>query len=118
MKCYYAKLTEQNEVLTVIRYDVEDESAAISQLSIDQNWPNWKRCYKDNSSRGHCPSVGDIWNSELNIFVQSTKPYPSWVLNNTTGFYESPVAKPDMTGSPNLAVWNEDTQVWDILTPQ
>ena len=38
------------------------------------------------------------------------QPYPSWVLNETTCYWDAPVAYPD---DGNRYQWNEETQSWD-----
>ena len=40
------------------------------------------------------------------------KPFPSWVLNETTCLWDAPVAYPD---DGNEYQWNEDTQTWDQI---
>ena len=41
------------------------------------------------------------------------KPYPSWVLNETTCLWEAPIDKPDDGQSYD---WNETNQTWDLRT--
>ena len=38
--------------------------------------------------------------------------YPSWTLNEDTGFWEAPVAEPDDGKKYN---WNEETTSWDLV---
>ena len=60
--------------------------------------------------RKNYPSVGWSYDRELDAFI-SPKPYDSWTLNETTGHWEPPVAKPD-----GAYEWNETDQTWDALT--
>jgi hypothetical protein len=99
---YYAKLTEQNEVLATIVYDDENETTAVTKLAEIFNWPLWK---KSNGKLGK----GFIYSTEHNIFIEP-KPYDSWVLNTSTGRYEPPVAKPEGV----MCIWNESTTSWEI----
>jgi hypothetical protein len=40
------------------------------------------------------------------------KPYPSWVLNETTCSWDAPISKPD---DENKYIWNEKTRTWDLI---
>ena len=40
------------------------------------------------------------------------KPFNSWILNETTCLWESPVSKPD---DGKKYEWNETTQQWDVV---
>jgi len=139
MACYYAKLTESNEVLSVLRFDEEDEPLAIQELTKINNWPLWKKadkrtvfgvCYNADSItpaddqtkvfRGTYPAIGYTYDPTNNIFVEP-KPYPSWILNTSTGKYEAPVSRPRHTDAEGddtdtVVKWNEDTGSWDILS--
>jgi hypothetical protein len=97
-----------------------DETIAQQILEERHGWPSqmWIQCdintYKgkyytpgsnwvldDNQSkafRANFPSLGDIWNSQYQIFHEQ-KPIDkgSWTLNTTTGKYEAPVTYPTIT---------------------
>ena len=45
------------------------------------------------------------------------KPYPSWVLNSFSYFWEAPVPMP-VPNNPPLYVWNEATISWVIATTE
>ena len=55
---------------------------------------------------------GYTYDETRDAFIQP-KPYPSWVLNETTCLWDAPVAMPDDDKRYN---WNEDTQSWDKIT--
>ena len=55
---------------------------------------------------------GYTYDETRDAFIQP-KPYPSWVLNETTCLWDAPVAMPD---DENRYNWNEDTQSWDKIT--
>ena len=135
---HYAKLTEANEVLALLRMDEENEEFGINKLTKISNWPLWKKYDKrtkfgvyynedgmtpaDDQSkvfRGTCPAIGYTYDSVNDIFVEP-KPYPSWILNTSSGQYEAPVAKPTQTDAEGditetVCVWNESTGSWDII---
>lgn len=64
--------------------------------------------------RKNYAGIGYTYDSVRDAFIPP-KPYPSWVLNEETCFWEAPVAQP----APQEGVfysWNEDTQSWDSVT--
>ena len=60
--------------------------------------------------RKNFAGIGYTYDEDRDAFIPK-KPYPSWILNETTCVYESPVAKPDDGNEYN---WNESTQSWDL----
>lgn len=58
--------------------------------------------------RKNFAAIGYSYDHVLDAFIPP-KPYPSWVLNETTCRYEAPIPKPqDMIN----AKWNEEAQEW------
>lgn len=55
---------------------------------------------------------GYLYDQTRDAFIPP-KPYPSWVLNEDTCLWGSPVAYPD---DGNRYQWNEETQTWDQIT--
>jgi len=53
-------------------------------------------------------SIGYTYDSARDAFVPP-KPYPSWVLNEGTNFWEPSVAEPD---DGKKYEWNEETTNW------
>jgi len=140
---HFAKISETNEVLSVLTVDnkdvlnadgVEEESVGQAYLEKHNNWPakmwiqtSYNTCggnHKDGGTplRGNYAGIGKIWDEDNNIF-RSNQPYPSWVLNTTTATWNSPVgdAPDDLTDEEKAAdthyVWNEAGQSWDKTTP-
>ena len=140
---HFAKISETNEVLTVLAVDnkdvlnadgVEEESVGQAYLEKHNNWPaeKWIQTsyntsggtHKDGGTplRGNYAGIGYIWDEDNNIFY-SKSPYPSWVLNTTTASWHSPIgdAPDDLTDEEKAAnthyVWNEGTGAWDKTTP-
>lgn len=62
--------------------------------------------------RKNYASKGFTYDQTRDAFIPP-KPYPSWVLNEDTCLWGSPVAYPD---DGNMYQWNEDTQTWDQVT--
>ena len=58
--------------------------------------------------RKNYAGTGYEYRSDIDGFVPP-KPYPSWILNETTGLWDAPVPYP--TDGKNYT-WDEDTQSW------
>ena len=140
---HFAKISETNEVLSVLTVDnkdvlnadgVEEESVGQAYLEKHNNWPaeKWIQTsyntsggtHKDGGTplRGNYAGIGKIWDEDNNIFY-GKKPYASWVLNITDARWHSPIgdAPDDLTDEEKAAdthyVWNEGTGAWDKTTP-
>jgi hypothetical protein len=73
----------------------------------------WKQTSYNNNFRKRYAGIGYAYDAERDAFI-APKPYPSWVLNETTCDWEAPVARPE-TG---FWVWNEEELQWDEVVPQ
>jgi len=62
--------------------------------------------------RKNYAGIGYIYDSTRDAFY-IPQPYPSWTLNETTCYWEPPVAYPD--NGKNYE-WNEDTTSWVEVT--
>jgi hypothetical protein len=58
--------------------------------------------------RKNYASIGGTYDASLDAFV-SPQPFTSWILNEETCLWESPIPYPD---DGNVYYWNEDTQGW------
>ena len=119
---YFAQLDENNEVIQVIvvnNSDILDQTGEESEevgiefcknlLGRDTNWV--QTSYNSNFRKKHA-SIGDTYDEFRDAFIPP-KPYSSWILNEDTLFWESPIPHPN---DDNEYVWNEETQTWDITT--
>lgn len=68
----------------------------------------WKQTSYNNNFRAAYAGVGYIYDPEHDVFY-APSPYPSWVLNHTTWYWEAPVPHPTDGG---VYVWDEDTGSW------
>lgn len=65
--------------------------------------------------RKNYAGVGYTYDRELDAFIPP-KPFASWILNEETGLWDAPVAKPEDGKNYN---WNEETISWDeVPTPE
>ena len=139
---HFAKISETNEVLTVLTLDNDDmtnsegvEAESIGQVYLEQhnNWPAnlWiQTSYNtiDNTHvkggtpfRGNYASIGYEWDQTNNIFWPH-KPHESWVKNIPTASWKSPIGDaPELTAEQTADVsnrynylWNETNQSWDL----
>ena len=56
-------------------------------------------------------AVGFKYDQTRDAFIPK-KPFPSWVLNETTCLWESPISKPT---DGQEYIWNETNQTWDLV---
>jgi len=59
--------------------------------------------------RGNYAGIGYIYDSVNDVFY-TPQPYPSWVLNNTTWLWETPVTYPK---DGKVYKWNESIINWE-----
>lgn len=129
---HFAKLDDNNRVLQVVVVDNNDaptEEAGQQFLENVFGWQasKWKQTsyntyggihydqYRNPSAdqskalRANFAGIGDVYNQEHDLFT-GLQPFPSWTLNTTTGYWEAPVPKPELTDT--IYAWDEDTQSW------
>jgi len=111
---HFAKLGVGNivERVEVVSNDIATtEQAGVDFLNNLYNTRDvWKQTSYNNNIRKNYAGIGFKYDQTRDAFI-APKPYPSWILNETTCVYESPVAKPDDGNEYN---WNESTQSWDL----
>ena len=61
--------------------------------------------------RKNWAGVGYTYDENRDAFFEP-KPFASWKLNEETCIWEAPIPYPD---DGNLYVWNEETQLWDLV---
>ena len=107
---HFAEIDDNNVVLRVLVVPDEEEHRGQEFLAEDLKLGGrWIQTSYNGNIRKMYAGVGYIYNEELDIFLPP-KPYPSWVLNEEYGEWESPVPRPIM---PNkIQIWNEDTLSW------
>jgi len=118
---HFAKLDEQNNVIEVhclhnnelLVDGVENEQKGIDFLV---NWsggyPHWKQTSYNGNIRKNYAGVGYTYDTGRDSFIPP-KPYPSWVLNETTCQWTAPVAYPT---DDKMYRWDEPTTSWIEVT--
>jgi hypothetical protein len=61
--------------------------------------------------RKNYAGIGYTYDSQRDAFIPP-QPYPSWLLNEDTCLWESPIPHPN---DGKLYIWNEDTKTWDLI---
>jgi hypothetical protein len=137
---HFAQLDDDNTVLDVMKIsdDYEDwgEDYINNVCMIPGRWikTSYNTIHNKNLAggtpfRGNYASIGGKYDPVRDVFVIK-KPYPSWVLNETTYTWEAPVPFPDLivipeemvyTGVPGKVlvkqhayIWNENIVNWEL----
>ena len=103
-----------NEVL--LKDGVENEQQGIDfVVSLFGGW--WKQTSYNKSFRKNYAGIGMVYDPAKDAFAEteSFRPFPSWVFNENTCRYESPVAYPTAEDEKRYT-WNEETTSWDEKT--
>jgi hypothetical protein len=136
---HYAKISSNNiveQVVVVNNEDTLDENGNESEyiasiflqnvLGLGINWKktsyNTKEGLYYNSDntlsqdqskafRKNYAGIGYTYDEQRDAFIPP-KPFPSWILNEFSCLWESPIPRP--TGT-NLYTWNEETQSWNAV---
>jgi hypothetical protein len=129
---HFAQLDENNIVTQVIVVgnddctdangnEVESIGVAFCQKLLGAE-TNWKQTSYNNSTRVRYAGIGYSYNAELDAFI-APKPFASWVLNEETADWVSPVGPaPSLTEAEVTALsyytWDEENGEWDLTTPE
>ena len=112
---HFAKLGVGNivERVEVVSNDIATtEQAGVDFLNNLYNTRDvWKQTSYNNNIRKNYAGIGFKYDQTRDAFI-APKPYPSWILNETTCNWESPVVKPD---DGQNYVWNEENQQWNLI---
>lgn len=135
---YFAKLTDDNVVMAVeavadedcLENGVESEAKGIEFMTNTTGWPHWKKTsyntkqgkYWDENNEIHSDqtkafrknfaAVGYKYDASRDAFIPP-KDYPSWILNETTCIWESPIPFPTEQSNEYYFInWDEDNQRW------
>ena len=114
----FAKIGLNNKVIEVLSLhdnelldsnNVSSENLGILFLTNLTGWSIWKQTFTDGTRKNYA-GIGYKYDQTRDAFIPS-KPYISWILNETTCQWEAPVVKPD---DGQRYSWNETTKQWDL----
>ena len=123
------KVIEVQSVVNQVLHDadgIEQESIGIDFLTKLTGWAIWKQTsYNTHSGvhnnngtplRKNFAGIGYTYDEDRDAFIPP-KPFNSWVLNESTCHWESPVATPTTELELNeYYSWNESIINWEIKT--
>jgi hypothetical protein len=126
----FAKIGLNNKVIEVLSVvnevlhdsnGVEQESIGIDFLTKLTGYPVWVQTsynthggVHDNGGtplRKNHAGIGYTYDEDRDAFIPK-KPFNSWILNETTCLWESPIPYPQ---DNNEYKWNEQNQSWDLI---
>jgi len=116
---HFAKIGLNNKVIEVLSVHnnelldangVEQEVNGIDFLTKLTGYPVWKQTSYNGNFRKNHAGIGYTYDEDRNAFIEP-KPFNSWILNETTCRWESPVVYPT---DGQIYNWNEETQQWDL----
>ena len=115
------KVTSVNNSVLLDSNGIEQEQKGIDFLTEHTNWPVWVQCSYNTSGgvhklngtplRKNHAGIGMTYDEDKDAFIPK-KPFNSWILNETTCLWESPVAYPD---DGQKYIWNETIQNWELV---
>jgi len=128
---HFARIDENNVVTQVIVVDNKDttdphtgQEDEILGIAFCKKLlgGNWVQTSYNGNFRKRYAGLGYSYNKELDAFV-TPKPFESWVLNNETADWESPIGPaPELTEEQKESfahyVWNEENTEWNLVTPE
>ena len=128
---HFVQLDENNVVTQVIvvtnedttdtnGVEVEEIGVAFCKKLLGAE-TNWKQTSYNNNFRVRYAGISYTYNEELDAFIPPS-PFPSFVLNNDTADWESPVGPaPELTEaqveSRSFYKWDEENLAWVLETP-
>jgi len=120
---HFAELNSENKVIAILKVEnsvitdennKEQESLGVVFLkNLFGSDKIYKQTSYNNTFRKNYARLGDTYDETRNAFI-SDKPFISWILNEDTCRYESPVPHPDPNGLETGFVynWDEENVTW------
>ncbi len=105
------------QVIVVDNNDITDEQgneleSMGTQFCTDLLGGVWVQTSYNNTIRKNYSGIGDTYDTTRDAFI-SPQNYPSWVLNEETCRWESPVPYPEvLEGFMPSYLWDEETIQW------
>jgi hypothetical protein len=112
---HFAKLGVGNIVEQVIV--VSNDIATTEQAGVDfinklyNTRDVWKQTSYNNNIRKNFAAIGYHYDQQRDAFIP-LKPFNSWILNEESCQWESPIPYPQDKNKYN---WNEKTLSWDLI---
>jgi hypothetical protein len=129
----FAKIGLNSKVIEVVSVNnevlkdssgVEREELGIQFLNELTGWPIWKQTSYNTiggiHSNGGTPfrknhaGIGYTYDEDRDAFIPK-KPYNSWILNEQTCLWESPIPMPSDASIDKRYQWNESLVNWELV---
>jgi hypothetical protein len=117
---HFAKLNDNNVVIAVhvVNNDVitvdgaESEQAGIDFLTGLHGHSKWKQTSYNGNFRKNYSGIGFTYDEVRDAFIPP-QPFPSWVLDEETCIWHSPIPHPEIDpDNPKYLFWYEKDQQW------
>jgi hypothetical protein len=124
---HYAELDSNNVVKQVIVVSNADTSTAQGEEKESIGIAfcerllggTWVKTSYNAKIRKNYAGIGYTYDKNRDAFIPP-KPYASWVLNETTCLWDSPIPYPTDVGTPEepkFYAWDEPTKAWELVVP-
>jgi hypothetical protein len=110
LMAHFAQLNFKNvvdQVVVVNNDDAPDEASGIAFLNSLFGDGTWVQTSYNGNIRKNYAGIGYTYDLGRDAFI-APQPYPSWVLNENTCLWDSPVPMP----TDGLYDWDESTTSW------
>jgi hypothetical protein len=121
---HFAKIGLNSKVIAVhsVHNDVLKDADGIEQEELGIDFLNklhgdsiWVQTSYNNNFRKNYAGIGYTYDEDRDAFIPP-KPFNSWVLNETTCTWNSPIPLPSDASIYKIYTWNEDAQSWTLQT--
>ena len=114
---HWAQLDENNVVINITVGDNNDPNNDEGyQWLVDNIGGTWVKTSYNNNIRKRYAIIGGTYSEEYDAFIPP-KPFASWILNDTTCQWDSPISYPSLDSkNPRDYFWNEETISWDQVS--
>jgi hypothetical protein len=128
----FAKIGLNSKVIAVVSVvndvlkdssGIEREELGIQFLNELYGWPIWKQTSYNTVAgvhksggipfRKNHAAIGHTYDEDRDAFIPK-KPYNSWILNETTCQWESPIPVPNDASIDKIYNWNETNLNWEL----
>jgi hypothetical protein len=106
---HWAEVKEIDGELVVQRVLVGKNSGDEGESFMNALGGRWIKTSYNGNIRKNFAGPGYSYNEELDAFI-APKPFPSWILNEDTCRWESPIPYPS---DDKPYTWNEENQSWE-----
>jgi hypothetical protein len=129
----FAKIGLNSKVIEVVSINnevlkdssgVEREELGIQFLNELYGWPIWKQTSYNTKAGVHTEGgtpfrknhagIGYTYDEDRDAFIPK-KPYNSWILNEQTCLWESPIPVPSDASFEKRYTWNESLVNWELV---